>query len=1282
MCRCILNFALINALISMRKYILLITLLMSQFDCFTQTITYSGSTTLCPGGSLLLTVGQPNPVPTYQWQMNGSNVGSNSNTYTVNAAGSYRVILTVGGNSDTSNTLIVSDTTNPIPAFTFPATVNCSNIPVTFTNSSGVGLTYEWNFDDLNSGSNNSATVSNPTHTFIGTPGNTNQSFNVSLTARNSFGCIGTITRTVTTKQLPSTGLDGPNARNYNGSIYFRNCSSDAAAIFEFTNASTTVNSGYKIIWGDGSPDSIFNSFTGVISHSYNIGTTPLSFIVSGNGCIDTTTYFIYVGSNPAVGLGNPGNTTICTGVSLTFPISGTSTNTPGTTYTVTFNDGSAPVTFNHPAPADVTHNFINGSCGTTTQTTPIYTNSFSATIEASNPCLTSAATVVPIYVSVKPAATFTVSPKDTTCVGITTTITNTSITNNYINAPNCTPGKFVWNISPSTGWSLSSGSLGSDNGSPNAGSWSSLSTNAVGIIFTQPGVYTVKLRVGNPVCGKDSIVKTICVNPTPIADFNLDQNIGCAPLSINTTNIPSANNCGSNTYNWNVTYSPTTGCLPATSAYSFISGTNAGSVNPKFQFDNPGVYTVSLTAISPAGSCSSAVVSKVITVKGKPQASINAASSICKGESIIPTVTTSCYIDAATSYAWTFTGGNPATSNTNPPGSVTYNTSGNYNIAVNVTNECGVTSVSKAIAVNDVTIAAAGPSQNICGTVVTMAANTAVIGTGEWTNVSGPNIPSITNSASPSTTITGLTPGTYIFRWTIANGNCSSQSDVTITISAGASAANAGSDQNLCLNSSTTLAANTPAIGTGMWSQVSGAAATIADATNPATTVTGLTPGNYVFRWTISFSNCTANTDDVQVIIYDNPSPADAGTDQTICSASTTLTGNTPVVGNGTWTQIGSTPAAATITTASSASTTVTGLNNPGTYQFKWTISNGPCVPRQDTVAITVTEVGTTAAAGNDIDACIGSTVTLAGNIASVGSGSWSIVSGASGATITNTSSPSSTVTGLNVGIHVLKWTITNGNCPTTDDNVQITVYDNPSSANAGTDQTICSASATLSGNTPVIGNGTWTQIGNTPAAATITSASSANTEVTGLSNPGTYQFKWTISNGPCASTQDTVAITVTQVGTTAAAGNDIEVCIGSTVTLAGNTASVGTGLWSIVSGASGATITNNSSSTSTVTGLSVGTHVLKWTITNGNCPSTDDNVQITVYDNPSIANAGTDQTICSASATLNGNTPVIGNGTWTQIGSTPATATIITATSANNLVSGLSTHGSAQFK
>jgi gliding motility-associated-like protein/uncharacterized repeat protein (TIGR01451 family) len=73
---------------------------------------------------------------------------------------------------------------------------------------------------------------------------------------------------------------------------------------------------------------------------------------------------------------------------------------------------------------------------------------------------------------------------------------------------------------------------------------------------------------------------------------------------------------------------------------------------------------------------------------------------------------------------------------------------------------------------------------------------------------------------------------------------------------------------------------------------------------------------------------------------------PPNAGADQTVIQNTTvTLTANT----TGTWSQLGNTPSAATITTPASPSTTVTGLTTIGTYNFVF--SNG-C---QDTVAVHV---------------------------------------------------------------------------------------------------------------------------------------------------------------------------------------------------------------------------------------------------------------------------------------------------------------------------------------
>ncbi len=50
---------------------------------------------------------------------------------------------------------------------------------------------------------------------------------------------------------------------------------------------------------------------------------------------------------------------------------------------------------------------------------------------------------------------------------------------------------------------------------------------------------------------------------------------------------------------------------------------------------------------------------------------------------------------------------------------------------------------------------------------------NVAAIGTGTWTLESGPNIPVITSPNSPTSTVTGMVDGAYVFMWSITNGVC-----------------------------------------------------------------------------------------------------------------------------------------------------------------------------------------------------------------------------------------------------------------------------------------------------------------------------------------------------------------------------------------------------------------------------------------------------------------------------------------------------------------------------
>src|SRR5207237_1315712 len=146
-----------------------------------------------------------------------------------------------------------------------------------------------------------------------------------------------------------------------------------------------------------------------------------------------------------------------------------------------------------------------------------------------------------------------------------------------------------------------------------------------------------------------------------------------------------------------------------------------------------------------------------------------------------------------------------------------------------------------------------------------------------------------------------------------------------------------------------------------------------------------------------------------------------------------------------------------------------------------------------------------------------------------------------------------------------------------------------------------------------------------------------------------GVYVFRWTISNGVCASSTDDVQITIYALPTTSNAGSDQSLCNVTSATFAGNSPVTGTGAWSLISGPNSPTITAPSSATSTLTGMVTGIYVFRWTISNGVCASSTDDVQITIYALPTTSNAGIDQNLCNAtSVTLAGNTPVIGTGAW----------------------------------
>jgi hypothetical protein len=84
------------------------------------------------------------------------------------------------------------------------------------------------------------------------------------------------------------------------------------------------------------------------------------------------------------------------------------------------------------------------------------------------------------------------------------------------------------------------------------------------------------------------------------------------------------------------------------------------------------------------------------------------------------------------------------------------------------------------------------------------------------------------------------------------------------------------------------------------------------------------------------------------------------------------------------------------------------------------------------------------------------------------------------------------------------------------------VTTYLSPTTATAGSDQSICGGtSATLAGNIPGVGNGLWSIV--TGTGGTIIQPTVNNSSFNGT-NGTTYTLRWTISNGTCMSYDDVI--------------------------------------------------------------------------------------------------------------------------------------------------------------
>lgn len=168
-------------------------------------------------------------------------------------------------------------------------------------------------------------------------------------------------------------------------------------------------------------------------------------------------------------------------------------------------------------------------------------------------------------------------------------------------------------------------------------------------------------------------------------------------------------------------------------------------------------------------------------------------------------------------------------------------------------------------------TTANAGLDIRICNEdTVSLNATAAIVNTGTWSLVSGPNTPNIVNPNNPKTQITGTIPGTYQYRWTIAGPlSCAVNSDdVQVLIDPPVTGIFAGRDTTIWINQSVQLG-KAPTSGiTYVWSPTS--FLNNSAISNPIFSIAN-SPGTYQYTLTGSLGTCSMS-DQVNIVVR-NPS-------------------------------------------------------------------------------------------------------------------------------------------------------------------------------------------------------------------------------------------------------------------------------------------------------------------------------------------------------------------------------------------------------------------------
>ncbi|MEO0900085.1 MAG: PKD domain-containing protein [Bacteroidota bacterium] len=607
------------------------------------------------------------PIVSWQWGFSDGGTATGPNpSYTFNTAGDYDVsliILDADGCIDTLTRNAYIQPTLPVAAFTTTDSTSCPGSLISFINqSSGVGLSYSWDFGD-----GNSSITPNPFHLYP-----LNGDYTVSLTATDVNGCTDTEIKSnfvSISKPIASFIADTTSAT----------CPPLTVSFTDQSNALGGTIVSWLWDFGDGSVSTLPNPQK-VFSRG---GDYTISLIVATTeGCRDTVIMPDFISISGPSGSFTQSPNEGCQPLDVTFSVQSPN---PSWIYNWDFGDGTGG------GGSSVLHTYFND-----TTITPILL------VEDSAGCVVPIPSNNPIIIRPEPTVNF-VANQTEICLGESITFTNQSIAERPIvtyewdfgdgntsslTNPNhaytdtgifvvrlraytidgCTdtstspviirvtsPPSAIFSPSPNAGCNPSTisfleASTGDfplvdwswNFGDGNGGSGQFVAPHT----YTTAGIYNATLTVTDTRGCTGTQSQSVTIFPLPTPDFTAFR-YGCAPISVAFTDNSSAS---STIVAWE---------------WDFGDGLTSTVQNPTHIYASNGNYTVSLT-VTDANGCQFTIMKPDFIKLDHPSAAFTSdAGPSCPPQTV--NFSNLSASDTTLSYSWNFGDGSPLNNQENP---------------------------------------------------------------------------------------------------------------------------------------------------------------------------------------------------------------------------------------------------------------------------------------------------------------------------------------------------------------------------------------------------------------------------------------------------------------------------------------------------------------------------------------------------------------------------------------------------------------------------------------